>query len=95
VRPKPVHAAKEHVPAANPICPPQIGDKVTYIADPDDCNKYYVCSNQVAVPMHCPPGLYFCNAKETCDWPDDEECKYDCVKPTSTPVEPTTPTVLV
>ena len=66
------------VPAAVPTCPPQVDDIVTYLPDPDDCNRYYECSNGVAVPMRCPDNLYFCSQKNSCDWIWDPECRFDC-----------------
>jgi hypothetical protein len=78
-----VPAAKEFVsekvvPAAVPTCPPQNDDIVIYLPDPDDCNRYYECSNGVAVAMRCPDNLYFCSQKNSCDWIWDSECRFDC-----------------
>jgi len=67
------------VPAAVPVCPPQIGDEVTYFPNPDDCHTYYECSNEVPVLMECPDDLYYCSEKEACDWWWDPECTYNCV----------------
>jgi hypothetical protein len=74
----PVPAAVKYVPAATPQCPAQNGVQPLNIPNPDDCNAYYDCSNGDAVPMHCPPDLYFCPEKQTCDWWWDSECTYDC-----------------
>jgi hypothetical protein len=63
-------------------CPPDKNDTVTLIPNPNDCSSYYLCDNGVVVPMDCPPGLWFCSEKQSCNWPEDEQCTYDCVKPT-------------
>jgi hypothetical protein len=82
----PAPAAEEFVPAAAPECPPQTGDDVTYLPNPDNCNEYYECSNEVPVLMQCPDDLFFCTEKQTCDWVEDPQCSYNCVVVTSRPV---------
>jgi hypothetical protein len=74
-------------PTAQPVCPPPDGgDRVILIHNPDDCNMYYDCTHGKPVPMHCPPGLYFCPEKEICNWVTDTECSYNCVRVNSKPV---------
>jgi valyl-tRNA synthetase len=82
VKSKPVVIVEEKfIPAADPECPPQTDGVVTYLPNPDDCNKYYECSNEVPVPMHCPDFLYFCTQKNSCDWIWDSQCTYNCKMP--------------
>jgi hypothetical protein len=82
----PAPAAKKYVPAAAPVCPPQIDEEVTYFPNPDNCNMYYECSNEEAIPMECPDDLYFCTQKQSCDWIWDPDCTYNCVAVQSKPV---------
>jgi hypothetical protein len=72
-----------HVPAAVPVCPPQIDDVVTYLPDQDDCSMFWECSNGHAVHFKCPDDLFYCSEKDSCDWQGDKECSYNCVNITS------------
>jgi hypothetical protein len=66
-------------PTPEPIVCPPIGNPTpTYFPNPDNCNKFYQCSNGVPVPMVCPTVLYFCPQKNVCSWSWDPECIRNC-----------------
>jgi hypothetical protein len=44
------------------------GDAVFMVADPNDPTKFFVIDGNNITRYECPPGLYFCPAKQTCDW---------------------------
>jgi hypothetical protein len=64
-------------PTPDSICSPQ--NEGLFVPNPDDCTKYYECSNGETIPFRCPDGLFFCPQSNTCDWLCDKECTYDCV----------------
>ncbi|XP_011180038.2 mucin-2 [Zeugodacus cucurbitae] len=43
----------------------------TFLPDPDDCNRYYVCSYGQAIPMRCPPTLCFDVKLNVCNYPEN------------------------
>ncbi|KAK4879030.1 hypothetical protein RN001_007176 [Aquatica leii] len=48
------------------------------------CDKYYICTNGVAVENNCPPGLNFNPAINACDLPSFFPCsspKVPCIPP--------------
>jgi hypothetical protein len=47
-----------------------------------ECHKYWVCSKWLAYEFNCPPGLYYNENKEECDYPQNVECS-----PNPTPIE--------
>ncbi|KAI8498066.1 hypothetical protein Bbelb_240100 [Branchiostoma belcheri] len=48
--------------------------------DPEDCSKYYSCSNGIAYSMPCPAGLNYNEDIGVCDWPVNVDCAcYDTV----------------
>ncbi|KAK3752252.1 hypothetical protein RRG08_064273 [Elysia crispata] len=53
------HAAKNQCPQG-PTPPTHL------YADPDDCSKFFMCSNGVNILMSCPADLHFSNRKQTC-----------------------------
>jgi hypothetical protein len=67
IKSKPVIVEKQFVPYDDLDCPAGRNDTVTLIPHPTNCTAYYLRDNGVAKPMPCPPGLYFCVEKETCD----------------------------
>ncbi|CAH1258875.1 MRC1 [Branchiostoma lanceolatum] len=42
--------------------------------DPDDCSKYYTCSNGIPHSMPCPDGLYYNEETDQCDYPENVDC---------------------
>jgi len=36
--------------------------------NPDDCNAYYTCSNNIPIPQACPPGLVYNPIYDACDF---------------------------
>lgn len=42
--------------------------------DPDDCTKYYQCSNGLEYLRNCPAGLNFSPSELVCDWPAAAGC---------------------
>ncbi|XP_078585736.1 uncharacterized protein LOC144867557 [Branchiostoma floridae x Branchiostoma japonicum] len=43
-------------------------------ADPEDCSKYYTCSNGIATSMPCPPDLYYNEKTDRCDYLQNVNC---------------------
>jgi len=46
----------------------------SYMPNPTDCTKFYVCSNGQSVGNTCPPGLQFNAAQSVCDKPETANC---------------------
>jgi hypothetical protein len=69
---------EKFVPAAEPVCPPQVDGNLTLISNPDNCSSYYECDNGVPVLMGCPSTLYFCSEKSTCTWIWEPDCTFNC-----------------
>ncbi|XP_039966142.1 uncharacterized protein LOC120778426 [Bactrocera tryoni] len=46
----------------------------TFLPDPVDCNRYYVCSYGQAILMHCPPTLWFDVKLNVCNYPEKVTC---------------------
>jgi hypothetical protein len=67
-------------------CPP-VGDH--WLAIPEDCSKYLVCSHGVPSVLDCPPGLYFRPELRACDYPQNVP---ECVGGTRAPVQTERPT---
>ena len=51
-------------------CPQGPNAGIHLYADPDDCTKYFTCSNGFNFPMSCPAGLRFSNTYLTCAEPN-------------------------
>jgi hypothetical protein len=68
----------DFVPAAPPVCPPQIDGNLTLISNPENCSSYYECDNEVPVLMDCPSTLYFCKEKDSCTWIWEPGCNFNC-----------------
>lgn len=47
----------------------------TFIADAEDCTKFYICSNGQLVPKKCPNGLHWNKDLNICDWPLSAKCQ--------------------
>ena len=45
------------------------GDEV-YLPSDTNCGEYFHCVNGVPVEMKCPDGLWWDQANEFCNWPD-------------------------
>ncbi|XP_029844670.2 peritrophin-1 [Ixodes scapularis] len=58
-----------------PSCPESDGFEPLYIADPDDCTKYKVCSGGFGMKLDCPPGLHFNKVTGKCDFPLHANCE--------------------
>ncbi|CAN8016993.1 unnamed protein product [Ixodes persulcatus] len=58
-----------------PSCPESDGFEPLYIADPDDCTKYKVCSGGFGMKLDCPPGLHFNKVTGKCDFPLHAKCE--------------------
>ncbi|CAN7988625.1 unnamed protein product [Ixodes pacificus] len=58
-----------------PSCPESDGFEPLYIADPDDCTKYKVCSGGFGMKLDCPPGLHFNKVTGKCDFPLRANCE--------------------
>jgi Chitin binding Peritrophin-A domain len=55
---------------------PEDSDSISFIPNTEDCNKYYICFGGGQIPMACPEGLHWSVDEETCQDPDDAECKF-------------------
>ncbi len=43
------------------------------------CDLFYSCSNGVPILLCCPPGLWFNENLDVCDWPESTDCAgYSC-----------------
>ncbi|CAN7987232.1 unnamed protein product [Ixodes hexagonus] len=67
-------AGADGVPT-EPSCPESDGFEPLYIADPDDCTKYKVCSGDFGMKLDCPPGLHFNKVTGKCDFPLHAKCE--------------------
>lgn len=48
--------------------------KGTYFADPNDCNKFYVCVHDQPMQWTCPGELHWNDEFKTCDWEYSANC---------------------
>ena len=64
----------------------------TYIPDPTDCSKFYVCSHGEAVADQCHPPLLFDASINVCNWPNMVECEATTTTTTTTEEATTTTT---
>lgn len=46
---------------------PKNGTEIAYFPHQEDCWKYYMCSNGIAIEMTCTPGTYWNQEIEVCD----------------------------
>jgi len=59
--------------------------------DRADCAKYYWCVGEQQYHMDCPDELWFNNAEQGCDWPENvDECPMDLPTSAPTTAAPTT-----
>ena len=59
----------------NVECPPWDEDgEISFIPDPDDCAKYYVCTPSGPEPQYCSGGLWFDDTLDVCNWPELVDC---------------------
>ncbi|XP_055605885.1 uncharacterized protein LOC129754051 [Uranotaenia lowii] len=56
------------------------------VQHPEFCNQFYVCNNNQAFRVLCPPGLWFHEPDQTCSSPRDADCPHG-LSPTVSPVE--------
>ena len=61
------------------VCPPNTGDGIILVPNPDNCREYYECFGAIAILMRCPEGLYFCPQNGVCAWNWDPSCIFDCI----------------
>merc|ERR1712168_1398125 len=57
-------------------CPEDDFGFMSFIRDPSDCSRYYVCSGHSAHPilMECPSPLLFDTSLNICNYPDQVDC---------------------
>ena len=48
-----------------------------YHADPEDCTKYYYCTDGVATRIDCPSGLWWDDRFKLCNYPENITCTVD------------------
>eukprot|EP00088_Acartia_fossae_P046087 TRINITY_DN4970_c0_g1_i15.p1 TRINITY_DN4970_c0_g1~~TRINITY_DN4970_c0_g1_i15.p1 ORF type:complete len:155 (-),score=44.30 TRINITY_DN4970_c0_g1_i15:105-569(-) len=46
----------------------------TFLADPTDCSKFYICDGGLAWQQTCDPPLWFDPTLNICNWSDNVEC---------------------
>lgn len=56
------------------LCPHDMSNYATLIANPIDCQTYFSCTKGVPILMFCPAGLHFNDRLDVCDWPDKAGC---------------------
>ncbi len=49
------------------------------LPDPEDCSRFFSCTNGVPILLHCPDGLYFNDLYDVCDWPTNVKCLIDTI----------------
>lgn len=77
-------------------CAPDCGEENNLLLPhPQDCSKYYQCSNGDAYLMLCPSGLYFSPTTERCEYPYQANCTSDPGYSCSPAANETDPTVIV
>ena len=47
------------------------------LADPENCRKYFKCSNGAPSPQSCPGTLVFDTFLKICNWPEATSCIAD------------------
>ncbi|KAG7190401.1 hypothetical protein KM043_006507 [Ampulex compressa] len=55
-------------------CPEENSENATLIANPYNCNTYFVCETGTPIPMKCPKGLHFNAELSVCDYPNRANC---------------------
>jgi Chitin binding Peritrophin-A domain len=45
-----------------------------FVNDLSSCGAYFSCKDGIGVPLKCPNGLYFDEAKQACNYPDQVSC---------------------
>lgn len=65
-------------PAASDQCLP--GE---YAPVPGDCGAFTVCKDGKRYDQRCASGLHFVRDKNSCDWPDNSDCKEPSASPKS------------
>ena len=48
--------------------------KDTIMPHPQDCHKFFLCSNNVPHEMHCPDGLHYAQGIRRCELPKNARC---------------------
>lgn len=58
-----------------------VGDKQgLYVSHPQNCEQYLQCVDGKFVERPCPPGLYWNNKVEACDWPRNAKCEKNSIR---------------
>lgn len=55
------------------------GGPIGYRRDPNDCHKFYQCTQGKWISKTCPAKLYWNAETITCDWFTDKLCKNDII----------------
>lgn len=58
-------------------------DNGKFYSDPENCERFFQCSNGVLYEMNCPGGLHFNPNSETCDYASDNSCEIQTTTITS------------
>ncbi|CAG7822910.1 unnamed protein product, partial [Allacma fusca] len=62
---------------------------------PEDCGKFYHCSNELTYLKDCPSILHFSEITRRCEWPHEANCTGGSIPIPSTTAIPTTSTTTV
>lgn len=47
------------------------------LPDPENCNSFYLCSNEHKFVLLCPPGLHFSEKRNQCETPELADCRIE------------------
>jgi len=61
-----------------PVCPHPASSDNPLFPNPDNCSQYFQCDNGIPVLVSCPPDLYYCSQLQSCTWPWDPNCTFNC-----------------
>ena len=64
------------------VCTESEDGLAVFVPHPRDCGLYYECDGTTPVLMECPPGLYWDQRENVCNWPQDSGCSMEFIKVT-------------
>ena len=65
------------------VCTESEDGLAVFVPHPRDCGLYYECDGTTPVLMECPPGLYWDERENVCNWPEASGCSMEFIKVTS------------
>ena len=69
------------------VCTESEDGLAVFAPHPRDCGLYYECDGTTPVLMECPPGLYWDERENVCNWPEASGCSMEFIKVTSSSSE--------